>query len=948
MNPLKTLFAEQGQAIWLDFVARGFVRDGGLERMVKDDDIRGVTSNPAIFEKAIAGSDEYDGSLAAAQRSPGRTVMELFEGLAIEDIRDAADVLRPVFDETKGDDGYVSIEVSPYLAYDTDATVAEARRLWKEIGRDNLMVKVPATDPGLAAIRTLIGDGININVTLLFSQHVYEAVANAYLDGLESLAKAGGDVGRVASVASFFVSRIDSAVDKALDKKIAEANDPDEKASLAGLKGKVAIANAKLAYRRYKRLFGDGRFQALKAKGARAQRLLWASTGTKNKDYRDTLYVEELIGPNTVNTVPPATLDAFRDHGKVRASLEEDINGASRTLDRLERAGIDLDAITKTLVEEGVDLFKDAADKLLAAVATKRAAVLGPLLDRQRFALGPLAEDVKTLAETWRQDGTVRRLWARDKTVWTGRDEDKWLAWLDIVEREKGRLESYRALAEEVRREGFTDALVLGMGGSSLGPEVLAETFGRQPGMPRLRIVDSTDPAQIARTEAAVELPKTLFIVASKSGSTLEPNVFRDYFLARMKEVVGPEKAGRHFVAVTDPGSAMEEAARADGFRAIFHGEPQIGGRFSVLSAFGLVPAAVMGLDLGALLASAETMVRACGPDVPPEANPGVGLGLALGAAAKAGRDKVTLIVDHDVEDFGAWAEQLLAESTGKNGLGLIPIAGEPLGPPAVYGQDRIFVHVRRDGQGDDAHDAALAALESAGHPVVEIGFAQPSDIVQEFYRFEFATAVAGAVIGIDAFDQPDVEASKVETRKLTDAYDRDGRLPSETPIWSGPGVELYTDPRNADALGLHDDLAGYLKVLLARATAGDYVALLAYLDRDEANQATLESARLAIRDGKRLATCLGFGPRFLHSTGQAYKGGPNSGVFLQITADPARDLPIPGRKATFGVVEAAQARGDFDVLAERGRRALRIHLKGGDIPGGLARLAEAVRKALG
>ena len=948
MNPLKTLFAEQGQAIWLDFVARGFVRDGGLERMVKDDDIRGVTSNPAIFEKAIAGSDEYDGSLAAAQRSPGRSVMELFEGLAIEDIRDAADVLRPVFDETKGDDGYVSIEVSPYLAYDTDATVAEARRLWKEIGRDNLMVKVPATDPGLAAIRTLIGDGININVTLLFSQHVYEAVANAYLDGLESLAKAGGDVGRVASVASFFVSRIDSAVDKALDKKIAEANDPDEKASLAGLKGKVAIANAKLGYRRYKRLFGDGRFQALKAKGARAQRLLWASTGTKNKDYRDTLYVEELIGPNTVNTVPPATLDAFRDHGKVRASLEEDINGASRTLDRLERAGIDLDAITKTLVEEGVDLFKDAADKLLAAVATKRAAVLGPLLDRQRFALGPLAEDVKTLAETWRQDGTVRRLWVRDKTVWTGRDEDKWLAWLDIVEREKGRLESYRALAEEVRREGFTDALVLGMGGSSLGPEVLAETFGRQPGMPRLRIVDSTDPAQIARTEAAVELPKTLFIVASKSGSTLEPNVFRDYFLARMKEVVGPEKAGRHFVAVTDPGSAMEEAARADGFRAIFHGEPQIGGRFSVLSAFGLVPAAVMGLDLGALLASAETMVRACGPDVPPEANPGVGLGLALGAAAKAGRDKVTLIVDHDVEDFGAWAEQLLAESTGKNGLGLIPIAGEPLGPPAVYGQDRIFVHVRRDGQGDDAHDAALAALESAGHPVVEIGFAQPSDIVQEFYRFEFATAVAGAVIGIDAFDQPDVEASKVETRKLTDAYDRDGRLPSETPIWSGPGVELYTDPRNADALGLHDDLAGYLKVLLARATAGDYVALLAYLDRDEANQATLESARLAIRDGKRLATCLGFGPRFLHSTGQAYKGGPNSGVFLQITADPARDLPIPGRKATFGVVEAAQARGDFDVLAERGRRALRIHLKGGDIPGGLARLAEAVRKALG
>ena len=947
MNPLKTLFAEQGQAIWLDFVARGFVREGKLAAMVADDDIRGVTSNPAIFEKAIGGSDEYDDALAAAQKTPGMPVMELFEGLAIKDIQDAADVLRPVYDETRGDDGYVSLEVSPYLADDTEGTVAEARRLWAEVARENLMVKVPATDPGIAAIRTLIGEGININVTLLFSQAVYEAVANAYIDGLAALATSGGDVAKVASVASFFVSRIDTAVDKALDRKIAEANDPDEKASLAGLKGRVAIANAKLAYRRYKKLFGDGRFQPLKAKGARAQRLLWASTGVKSKDYPDTLYVEELIGPNTVNTVPPATLDAFRDHGRVRASLEEDINSASRTLDRLARAGIDLDAITKKLVVEGVDLFKDAADKLLGAVAMKRAAVLGPLLDRQSATLGPLETDVAREAEAWRAGGLVRRLWARDAAIWSGTDEAKWLGWLDIVERERGRLAAYRTLAEEVRREGFTDALVLGMGGSSLGPEVLAETFGQQTGMPRLRVVDSTDPAQILRTEQAVELSKTLFIVASKSGSTLEPNVFRDYFLARMKEVVGPEKAGRHFVAVTDPGSAMEKAAQADGFRAVFHGEPQIGGRFSVLSAFGLVPAAVIGLDLDALLASAETMVRACGPDVPPEANPGVQLGLALGVAAKLGRDKVTLIVDEEIGDFGAWAEQLVAESTGKNGLGLIPVDGEPLGPPEVYGQDRVFVHLKLDGHDDHDHDSALAALAKAGHPVIELGLALPSDIVQEFYRFEFATAVAGAVMGINPFDQPDVEASKVETRKLTDAYDRDGRLPAETPIWSGPGVDLYTDARNADALGQHDDLAGWLKAHLGRAKPGDYVALLAYLDRDEANAATLAATRLGIRD-KKLATCLGFGPRFLHSTGQAYKGGPDSGVFLQITADPAKDVAIPGRKATFGTVEAAQARGDLDVLYERGRRALRVHLKGGDVPGGLSRLGEAIAKALG
>lgn len=948
MNPLKTLFAEQGQAIWLDFVARGFVRDGGLASMVRDDDIRGVTSNPAIFEKAIGGSTEYDASLAAALENPGASVMELYEGLAIADIRDAADVLRPVFDETRGDDGYVSLEVSPYLADDTDGTVAEARRLWKEVARDNLMVKVPATDAGIPAIRTLIGDGININVTLLFAQEAYEAVANAYLDGLEDLAGKGGDVAKVASVASFFVSRIDTAVDAALDAKIAEANDPDEKAQLAALKGKVAIANAKLAYRRYETLFGAGRFDALKAKGARAQRLLWASTGTKNKAYPDTLYVEELIGPNTVNTVPPATLDAFRDHGKARASLEEDVDGAARVLERLARSGIDLDTITRKLVVEGVDLFKDAFDKLLGAVAEKRAKVLGSLLDRQSLALGPLAEDVKALSDAWRRDGTVRRLWAKDKSVWTGKDEDKWLAWLDIVEREKDNLAAYRKLAEEVRAEGFTDALVLGMGGSSLGPEVLAETFGRQTGMPRLRIVDSTDPAQILRTESLVELPKTLFIVASKSGSTLEPNVFRDYFLARMKEVVGAEKAGRHFVAVTDPGSAMEKAAKADGFRAIFHGEPRIGGRFSVLSAFGLVPAAVMGLDLAALLSKAETMMRACGPDVPPEGNPGVRFGLALGAAAKAGRDKLTLIADDKIADFGAWAEQLFAESTGKNGHGLIPIDGEPLSPPETYGQDRIFVHLKLDGHDDHAHEEALAALAKAGHPVVEIGLADPSDIVQEFYRFEFATAVAGAVIGINAFDQPDVEASKVKTRELTDAYDRDGKLPVEKPFWSGPGLELYTDARNVDALGPHDDLAGYLKAHLGRAKAGDYVALLAYLDRDEPNREALAATRHVIRGATRLATCLEFGPRFLHSTGQAYKGGPNSGVFLQITADPARDVAIPGRGASFGAVEAAQARGDFDVLSERGRRALRVHLKGGDVAGGLARIDEAVRKALG
>ena len=950
MNPLKTLFADQGQAIWLDFVARGFVHEGALRRMVEEDGIRGVTSNPSIFEKAIAQSAEYDESLKAAEAHPGTPVMELYEGLAIADIRAAADVLRPVYDASDGQDGFVSLEVSPYLALDTEATVVEGRRLWSEVGRDNLMVKVPATKAGVPAIRTLIGEGININVTLLFSQDVYESVAHAYIDGLERFARVGGDVDRVSSVASFFVSRIDAAVDKALDDTIAKANDPDEKAALEHLKGKVAIANAKLAYARYKRIFGNARFAPLAQKGAREQRLLWASTGTKNKAYRDTLYIEELIGPNTVNTVPPATLDAFRDHGRVRASLEEDVDGAATVLERLVRSGIDLDAITARLVDEGVTLFADAADKLLGAVATKRASVLGAKLDGQSFCLGKaLDEKAKQAAATWRAGGLVRRLWQRDASIWTGADEAKWLGWLDSLDREAKRLPAYLALQAEVKREGFTDAVLLGMGGSSLGPEVLAETFGQVPGFPRFRILDSTDPAQVRALEQAIDLKTTLFIVSSKSGSTLEPNVFRDYFLARVREVLGADKAGSRFVAVTDPGSAMEAAAKQDGFRHIFHGEPTIGGRYSILSAFGFVPAAVCGYDLAGLMDRARAMMRSCGPDVPPEANPGIQLGLALGVAGTAGHDKVTLVTPAPLRDFGAWAEQLIAESTGKIGRGLIPIDGEALGAPEIYGEDRVFIQLRLAGHADAAQDTAVAALEVAGHPVIRIELAEVHDLVQEFYRFEFATAVAGAILGINPFDQPDVEASKIKTKDLTAAYERDGSLPAEAPVFAAPGIELYTDTKNAAALAAAGagDLAGWLKAHLARAGAGDYVALLAYLPRDAAHQAALTEMRLAIRDARKVATCLGFGPRFLHSTGQAYKGGPKSGIVLQITADCAQDIAIPGHRFSFATVEAAQARGDFDVLVERGRRALRVHLKGGDSKAGLGTLSAALRQAL-
>ena len=507
MNPVKAL-ENHGQAVWLDFLARGFVAKGDLKQLIDTDGVKGVTSNPSIFEKAIGSSDEYDGAIGNALKKGDRPVAELFEHLAIEDIQNAADVLRPVYDQLRGEDGFVSLEVSPYLAMDTKGTITEAERLWKDVARKNLMVKVPATPEGLPAIQHLIGEGISINITLLFSQQVYVEVAEAYLAGLEKFVKGGGDPSRVASVASFFVSRIDSAVDKELDEKIAKANDPTEKQRLAALKGKVAIANAKMAYQDYKRLFSGARWDKLAAKGAKPQRLLWASTGTKNKDYSDVLYVEELIGPNTINTVPPATLDAFRDHGTPRDSLEENIEDARQVLAELDKSGISLDAITAELVKDGVRLFADAADKLYGAVAHKRASVLGAGIGRQQLKLGSeLAKAVEKATEDWRASAKIRRLWQHDKSVWTGSDEHKWLGWLNSAG--AADIADYEDYAQRVKGQNFTDAVVLGMGGSSLGPEVLAQTFAKKAGFPRLHVLDSTDPAQVRTLQASVNLANT-------------------------------------------------------------------------------------------------------------------------------------------------------------------------------------------------------------------------------------------------------------------------------------------------------------------------------------------------------------------------------------------------------------------------------------------------------
>ncbi len=574
---------------------------------------------------------------------------------------------------------------------------------------------------------------------------------------------------------------------------------------------------------------------------------------------------------------------------------------------------------------------------------------MGGKLNEQTIALPrPLAREVAEAQEAWRSSGNTRRLWSADATLWTDHDESNWLGWLNIIGDELREVEPLQAFAREVRAGNFTDVLLLGMGGSSLGPEVLGKSLGSAPEYPKLHVLDSTDPQQVRRFESRIDVARTLFIVSSKSGTTLEPNVLMDYFFAKASAALGGN-ASKHFVAITDPGSALQKTARENGFRHVFSGVPSIGGRYSVLSKFGMVPLAVIGHDVRSFLEAAKIMARACKPEVLPAQNPGVALGLAIGVLARHGRDKLTIVASPSIAAFGDWAEQLIAESTGKNAQGVIPIAGEALGDPSVYDAHRLFVYLRDAAHPQPAQDRAIGALESAGHPVVRIDLASPWRLAQEFFRFEVATAVAGAVLGINPFDQPDVEASKVATREITQAFEKTGSLPSEPPVLNENGIALYTDASNAQALrqmGANSTLEGWLKAHLARLADGDYFALLAYMDADEATLRLLQSLRTTVRDRKRVATCLQFGPRFLHSTGQAYKGGPNSGVFLQITAQPADDVAIPGYSASFGTIENAQARGDFRVLAERSRRVLHAHIAR-DLGAGLAAIDKAVRLAL-
>lgn len=915
MNPLAEL-RRQGQSIWLDYIRRNLMVGGELRRLIDAQGVTGMTSNPTIFDKAIAGSSDYDQALAERLGKDAMTrPRQLFEALAVEDIRMAAEALRQVWERTGGGDGYVSLEVAPELAHDTRGSIGEAMRLWKLVDRPNLMIKIPATTEGFPAVEALIGEGLNVNITLMFSMAHYEAVAKAFLNGLAKCAQPE----KIASVASFFVSRVDTAVDKALEK----LGTPEA----LELRGKIAIANSRRVYQRFLEIFHGEPFARWRDRGARVQRVLWASTSTKNPAYSDVFYVEELIGPDTVNTMPPQTIEAFAGHGQVRgATVQQDPRQAANHLAALERVGIKLDAVTDQLQTEGVASFTESFEQLTATLDAKRKKILAGSVDRQAVSAGALETAEENRLNAWDGEAFGRRLWAKDYTLWSPQPVPEIvdrMGWLHLPQQMHEQAAELMEFRDEIKKEGFTHAVVLGMGGSSLAPDVFQKTFGNAPGCPELIVLDSTHPAAVRAVERAVDLKRTLFLVSSKSGTTMEPLSFFFYFWDR----VGGANRGNQFVAITDPGTPLEKLGADRRFRRVFRAAADVGGRYSALTHFGLVPAALIGIDLHRLLDRAWEMSEACAFCVPAPQNPALELGAFLGEAALAKRDKLTFSSGPAMAALPVWLEQLVAESTGKDGRGILPVAGEALGEPGVYGPDRVFVDFVTNGEAGNA--GRLAALEAAGHPVVRIRLSDRLDLAQEFFRWEIAVPAAGAVIGIQPFNQPDVQLAKDLARQAMKA----GR--------SSPAAGVSgSDPISAaNESGLERAFGEWL----SKAQAGDYIALHAYLEPRQETSAALDAIRLALRDRMRLATTVGYGPRFLHSTGQLHKGGPNTGLFLQLVDDAAADLAVPETDYSFGALIRAQALGDWQALTQRRRRVLRVSL-GGDVVNGLERLAGLAR----
>lgn len=908
---------QAGQSIWYDNIERGMLMDGEMARMIKDGEVYGVTSNPSIFEKSISSSAAYDDILQSMAWA-GLSKEQIYLELVREDIQAAADLFLPVYEATGGIDGMVSVEINPLFAYDTEKSIEDGRALWAQMNRKNVMIKVPATKAGLPVIETLISEGINVNATLIFSIPRYMEVMEAYFLGLEKRLANNLPIDHVTSVASFFVSRIDTLVDSRLEEY--GAANPQAADQVAALTGKIAIDNARLAYQEFLKFFASERFENLKQYGAKVQRPLWASTSTKNKAYSETLYVDELVAPNSVNTIPPATLSAFLDHGATDLRIEQDLERARKDFDMLLKLGFDYNRIAQELEDEGVEKFKQAYISLLETIETKRAFF--------KVELANLGEAVHAALKKAADEVYVGSLFDHEPSFWTsdqsGHDEIRErLGWLSLPGQQFSIIDELAAFKEKLLSEGYVHAFVIGMGGSSLAPEVMSQAIAPVDGKGlKLQIIDTTSPDEIAFRVRGVDLRKSLFIVSSKSGGTSETMSAMKYFWAEL-EKIEPENVGKHFVAITDPNTSLQDLAYRKGFRKVFNARPDVGGRYSVFTHFGLVPAAVMGIDLHKLLGQGNASDLQSRKNVPYPANPNLMLGLVLGEAAKRGKDKLTFIAESFAGSLVPWLEQLIAESSGKEGKGILPIENEPVLVSQNYPEDRIFVYFKTDG----SKAGLVDELKQAGQIVITIAIPEPYALAKEFYRWEYATAIACAVLQVNAFDQPNVQLSKTITKDVIIAYQKSGKLEDGEPIWENDQAIVYGF-RNEEALK-ETDLESLLLAYARSVPEKGYVVLSGFIPRLEENFEILQALRGRILNAVNKATTLGFGPRFLHSTGQLHKGGLGGGLFIHFTKDAEHDFEIPGEGMSFGTLQRAQALGDLQALAQKNRAAIRVHLKG-------------------
>ena len=919
-----------GQSYWLDNLTRKMIKSGELKKRVAKEGLRGNTSNPAIFNKAISSGNDYDQQIKKLVNE-NKTISEIYDALTVKDVQDACDILRPVYDESNGLDGYISLEVSPYLAHDTEGTMNDARRLYKAVDRPNCFIKIPGTKEGVPSIEQMLYEGINVNVTLLFSIASYEAVAHAHINALERRMAEGKPVDNVASVASFFLSRIDVLADQLLGHLIIPEKNTGDEIRPEHLLGKAAVASAKLAYQSFKRIFSGDKWQKLAEKGARVQRPLWASTSTKDPLYNDVKYVEPLIGKDTVNTMPEVTISAFADHGKIEAdSIEKGVDEARKVFDDLKKVGIDIDFVTDQLVNEGIQKFIDPFNNLMVALAKKRKEILGDKSGVQKIAYGKSESQVKEALKSLDEKQFTRRLFAKDPYLWKSDKEAvksirNRLGWININDFIT-KSDDIGNFAKAVKEEKFKFVVLLGMGGSSLCPEVARETFGSKSGYPQLIMLDNTDPAAVQNVETNIDITKTLFIVASKSGTTTETLSFYKYFYKVVQDK-GIGNPGSHFIAITDSGTPLEEEAKNKNFRKAFTNPEDYGGRYSALSYFGLVPMALIGIDIKKILNNARQIEISSGAFIPSNANPSITLGTFLGINKLQGRDKVTFLLSKSVSAFGYWVEQLIAESTGKEGTGLLPVEGEVPGKPEAYSNDRVFVYLYTSDD-DDRNEKKLKALEKAGHPVVKIELQNKLALGAEFFRWELATATAGRIINVNPFDEPNVAESKKNSKDLLKEWKEKGSFGEGEPILQDGGIAVYCN-ESADWIfdGHRKSITDFLNAFVKLADPPDYLAMLAYFLQNPEREKILQSIRMKLRDKLKVATTLGYGPRYMHSTGQLHKGGPNAGVMILFTYDAQEEVAIPGSDYGFATLQKAQALGDFRSLNNKNRRVIRIHL---------------------